>query len=149
MVVNPFNDTDIKNIMNNELREKFLTEIVKLPLKRRVKDSIFAFIMLYPLNDKKMDFFVNKLKSTDKKVGYIYRLVVTAAYHYGVPKIYIEKCLRTKKFYKTYKSDTESKKEMNRSYYELTIAATEMIKIKNTRKEKLLKIVDKISDSEN
>ena len=140
-----------------------LTEVRKKIMSLRSLDenirlSFIILISNIELSDKKIRTF---LKFTNNRVaiGFLYRLLTSAAYKYGVPNVYIKQCLDYKKSHKDrfkskYIRPTEddiyrSKIRMETSYKNLMSATFQMIKLKNSRKEKISKVLEKIADKNN
>ena len=84
----------------------------------------------------------------------LFRVLVSAAYKYGIPRVFIEQCKRDKDTYDYYKTKfakgsseiIQRRRAMETSYKNLMIATIQMIKVKNSRKEKLTKVLEKIAD---
>ena len=133
-----------------EVRRK----ISNLPLMDDCKMGFYMLTNNIELSDKKIKTFL-KMKSNKVKIGFLYRLLVSSAYKYGVPKVYIEKCINSRDNYnisKTYTStigkeaSLHRKSEMRKEFSDLMTATLGLIKQKNSRKEKISKVLEKIAD---
>jgi len=125
-----------------------------------MEDTKFGFYMLVnniDLSDKKIKTFLN-LKTNKVSIGFLYRLLVSSAVRYGVPKVYIDKCINARENYnisKSYMSNAgreanlHKKSEMRKEFRDLMTATLELIKQKNSRKEKISKVLEKIADKNN
>jgi len=143
--------------MTEELQKQFLNHLASVSIGQDIKWQMIVFASKYPFKDKKAKFFLT-LKTNNEKLGFIYKYIVAAAYQYGVPKIYINETIKTKESYIYWKGlrnsndnkyMTERRMKMYRSYYNLLIAVNQMIREKNSRKEKILNVMYKISENKN
>lgn len=143
--------------MTEDLKKEVLKHLSNVSIGQHIKWQMDIFLNHYPLNDKKANFFL-KLKENNEKLGFIYKYIVAAAYQYGIPKVYINETVRSKESYfywkklsntyeKEYKYVNDSKNRMHKLYYNLLIAVNEMIKEKNSRKEKILNLMYKMSNN--
>ena len=105
-------------------------------------------------------FLIDEIDLPDNKIktflGYLFRLVISNAYKYGVPSVYIKECLDSKKSYQFYlkynyslNDSQRSKITMYRSYNNLLIATLQLIKSKKSRKEKISQVLEKIANKNN
>jgi hypothetical protein len=130
------------------LKKDFIKHLSSIVIGNDVRWQMTLFVLEYPFKDKKIKFFLS-LKNDNEKLGFIYKYVMTAAYQYGVPKVYINKVRKTKESYNFWKKNgsidnvDKRKREMQVQYYELLLATNELIRSKNSRKEKILNILDK------
>lgn len=140
-----------------------LTEVGKKIMSlRNLNENIrLSFIMLVgniDLSDNKIKTFL-KFKNNKIAIGFLFRLLTSTAFKYGVPKVYIQQCIDYKKLYKdkpkskyTITTDGEmmrSKIRMETSYKNLMTATFQLVKEKNSRKEKITKVLEKIADKNN
>lgn len=131
-----------------KLKKDFINHLSHITIGSDIKWQMTLFILEYPFKDKKIKFFLS-LKNDNEKLGFIYRYIMASAYQYGVPKVYINKVRKTKESYNFWKKNNSTnmlnkrKIEMQVQYYELLLAVNELIREKNTRKEKILNILDK------
>lgn len=131
-----------------KLKKDFINHLSHITIGSDIKWQMTLFILEYPFKDKKIKFFLS-LKNDNEKLGFIYRYIMASAYQYGVPKVYINKVRKTKESYNFWKKNNSTnmlnkrKREMQVQYYELLLAVNELIREKNTRKEKILNILDK------
>ncbi|MFA5586059.1 MAG: hypothetical protein WDA02_05875 [Saccharofermentanales bacterium] len=130
------------------LKKDFIKHLSSIVIGNDVRWQMTLFVLEYPFKDKKIKFFLS-LKNDNEKLGFIYKYIMTAAYQYGVPKVYINKVRKTKESYNFWKKNgsidnvDKRKREMQVQYYELLLATNELIRSKNSRKEKILNILDK------
>jgi hypothetical protein len=112
---------------------------------------LFVLLLKYSdLSDNKINTFIKM--EHKKATGFLYRLLISNAYKYGVPTIYIKNCKDNKeKYYKIINNKYFSKEDVQRykmgmydSYNNLIKATLELISIKNSRKEKINSILEKI-----
>lgn len=127
--------------------------ISRLSVDRRIKSEMFIFMKLYPFTDKKIDFFL-KLKTSKERIGFIHRFILTASYEYGVPNVYITDYKSYKNMIKRFlndrrKIDDDVKDKLNLKSRMLLIATIELMKNKNSRQEKIQKLMEKIQDNKN
>lgn len=127
--------------------------ISKLSVDRKLQSEMFIFMKLYPFTDKKIDLFL-KLKTSKERLGFIHRFILTASYEYGVPRIYITDYKSYKNIIKRYiksnkKIDDDVKDRLNLKSRMLLIATIELMRNKNSRQEKIQKLMEKIQDSKN
>ena len=143
--------------MTEDLKKEVLKHLSNISIGQDIKWQMAIFLNHYPLKDKKAKFFL-KLKDNNEKLGFIYKYIVAAAYQYGIPKVYINETVRSKESYfywkklsNTYKKENkyvnDSKDRMHKLYHNLLIAVNEMIKEKNSRKEKILNLMYKMSNN--
>lgn len=131
-----------------KLKKDFINHLSHITIGSDIKWQMTLFILEYPFKDKKIKFFLS-LKNDNEKLGFIYRYIMASAYQYGVPNVYINKVRKTKESYNFWKKNNSTnmlnkrKREMQVQYYELLLAVNELIREKNTRKEKILNILDK------
>lgn len=139
------------------MRREAKLKINGLPLTWTVKSNFILFIGLIDISDKKLKTFLN-LKDRKKSVGFLYKLLIHNAYKYGVPKVYINECILSKKLYKSNKkkgflnfnnSQNQYRHEMNKKYYNLLIAVNELVSIKISRRHKIETVLEKIYDKNN
>jgi hypothetical protein len=132
-------------------------KISNLPLMEDCKFGFYMLVNNIELSDKKIKTFL-KIKLNKVAIGFLYRLLVSSAYKYGVPKVYIDKCISAKDNYNISKSYTSTagkeasshrKSEMRREFSDLMTATLGLIKQKNSRKEKISKVLEKIADKNN
>ncbi len=149
--------------MDDDKYKEVYKRIISLHLDRNTTMYLMILIRDTNLSDKKIKTFMN-MKSKKVATGFLYRFVISNAYKYGVPKVYIKKCLLIKSSYEHslkyenvhFESNnlyggTLSRKELKRAerkkaYTELLLATLEMVKIKNSRKAKLERVLEKIAD---
>ncbi len=114
---------------------------------------LFVLLLKYSdISDKKLNTFIKM--EHKKATGFLYKLVIANAYKYGVPTIYIKNCKDNKeRYYKIINNQYFSKEDVQRykmkmheSYNDLIRATLELISIKNSRKEKINRVLEKISD---
>lgn len=138
-------------------KEKEIVSVVKnLPVNRMIKTEIYKFIKVYNFSNKKIDLLL-KLKNPTEQLGFLYRYILTAAYEFGVPLVYIQEYQRYKKYLKSYKNikyyDNTKYKEVKNSVHlkskMLIIATIEIIQHKNNRQEKINQILIKMSHKKN
>ena len=140
--------------------EDRLTEVRKKimslrSLNENIRLSFIMFISDIELSDKKIKTFL-KFDNNKVAIGFLFRLLVSTAHKYGVPNVYIKQCLDFKKLYKDrpkskYVMSTDgemmrSKIRMETSYKNLMTATSQLIREKNSRKEKISKVLEKIAD---
>ena len=132
-------------------------KISNLPLMDDCKMGFICLVSNIELSDKKIKTFLN-IKIDKVAIGFLYRLLVSSAFKYGVPKVYIDKCINSKDNYNISKTLTspigrevsnQRKSEMRREFSDLMTATLGLIKQKNTRKEKISKVLEKIADKNN
>ncbi len=138
-------------------KEKEIVSVVKnLPVNRMIKTEMYKFIKVYNFTDKKIDLLL-KFKNPTEQLGFLYRHILTAAYQFGVPLVYIEEYKRYKKYLKTYKKSNyynnekyeELKHSVNLKSKMLISATIEITQKKNTRQEKINEILIKMSNKKN
>lgn len=138
-------------------KEKEIVSVVKnLPVNRMIKTEMYKFIKVYNFTDKKIDLLL-KFKNPTEQLGFLYRHILTAAYQFGVPLVYIEEYKRYKKYLKTYKNSNyynnakyeELKHSVNLKSKMLISATIEITQKKNTRQEKINEILIKMSNKKN
>lgn len=130
----------------------------KLMVNSLLKSKINKFLKISNIPVNKINVLL-KMDNNTKRLGYIYRLVVTYAHFYGVPKIYIKDCINKKNIYKYWSSGKfkmslnfyenkikveKLKKDMNNSYDMLISATIDCCTYKNSRKGKIEKLLNKM-----
>lgn len=146
-----------------------LTEVRKKVFRTGLTENMrFLFIELInhaDLSDKKIRFFM-KIDDPRIIVGFLFRLLISSAYKYNVPEIYIKECIESKKSYGKHKSTKRKrtigdywyesndngdmyKQRMKSDFTKLLKATVQMAKIKNSRKEKISKVLEKIAIKNN
>jgi len=142
--------------MEDKLIE-FRKKIGRLGLMDSTKFGFYMLVNNIEVSDKKIKTFL-KIKSNKVAIGFLFRLAVSSAHKYGVPRVYIDRCLSTKRNYEISKGYTSTtgkeaslhrKSEMHKEYSDLLSAIIELVKYKNTRKEKISKVLEKIADKNN
>lgn len=156
--MNPSNNTyfQIIKFMTEEQQRKIINHISSVRIYDDVKFIIYQFMTSYPFPDKKISLFL-KMNTQKQKLGFINRYFIRAAYEYGVPKTYIKDLISTKdndSFYINYKQyDNIISRKIDRKlnlhiksrlFYE---AVLEQMNKKNSRKEKIYKIVENIKNN--
>jgi hypothetical protein len=128
--------------------------ISNLSLTEETKFDFYMLVNNIELSDKKIRTFL-KIRSNKIAIGFLYRLLVSSAYKYGVPKVYIDKCISARDNYNISKSYTSTagkesslhrKSEMQKEFKDLMTATLGLIKQKNSRKEKIFKVLEKIAE---
>ncbi|MFW6242970.1 MAG: hypothetical protein ACOC2W_02330 [bacterium] len=140
------------------MKEEVINKISKLPLSWVIKINFINLLELVDIPEKKYKTFLN-LQDSKKSIGFLYKILIYNAYKYGIPKIYINDCITSKKNYKSFKDSKfftlsdkarfEAKLKMHRNYEKLSFAVLEVVKIKNSRKNKIESILEKIYDKNN
>ena len=148
-------DNDMENDRLGEVRKKIMS---LRHINEDFRFSLIIFISSIDLSDKKIKTFLN-FKDNKIAIGLIFRLVISNAFKYGVPTIYIQQCLDYKKLYHDAckskyikRSEDElfrDKTRMETSYKNLITATLQLIRSKNSRKEKISKVLEKIADKNN
>lgn len=132
-------------------------KLLKIRINYKIRYQFFLFLLNINISDRKIKTFLN-FDDNRKSVAFLYKLVVYNAYKYGIPNVYIKECLKSKKEYEYLKSRTPENKKyeiyakktiMMNNYNNLLIAVNEAIKIKNSRKHKIVSLLEKISDINN
>jgi len=146
--------------MDDDRYKEVYKKIISLHLDRNTATYFMMLIRETNLSDKKIKTFMN-MESKKVAYGFLYRLVVSNAYKYGIPKVYIKKCLLTKSSYEyslkeenvhfdlggSIMSRRETKRaERKKAYTELLLATLEMVRVKNSRKAKIEKVLERIAD---
>lgn len=137
-------------------KEKEIIFLVnKLPVNRVIRTDIYIFIKNYKFSDKKIDFLLS-LKTPNEQLGFLYRNILTAAYQFGVPSVYIYEYQRYKRYFIRYKDTRyninklqELKNTMNLKSKMILDATNELMKNKNNRQEKINEILIKMSNKKN
>lgn len=140
--------------MTTEQQKKIIQHISSVRIYDDVKFIVYQFMTTYPFPDKKINLFL-KMNTQEQKLGFINRYFIRAAYEYGVPKVYIKELKRLKEsnsFYKKnkqYDTDTKKREERKLNLHVksrlLYVAVLEQIDKKNSRKEKIHKIIENIN----
>jgi hypothetical protein len=139
--------------MDDRLTE-FRKKIASLNLTQQNKFDFYMLVNNIEISDKKIKTFLN-IKLNKVAIGFLYRLVVSSAYRYGVPKVYIDRCINAKNDYEISKKFTSSvgresslnrKVTMHREYSDLLKSTVLLAIQKNTRKEKITRVLEKIAD---
>ena len=141
----------MENILLTNVRKK----ILQLKLIFDFRLSLIVLIDKSNLSEKKLNTILS-FKTDKILIGYLFRLLLGNAYKYGVPKIYIKQYMDN---LNTYKNTTKSvyirndkdkflilKNRMHKSTDELISATLELMDKKNSRKEKISQLLEKISD---
>ena len=130
--------------------EEIINCIKSYHLNPNFKGDIFYFMKNYPLSNRKIDIFL-KLKKQNEQIGFYYRCLLTACYEYNVPLVYINEYKLKLKILKLYKPKKEiiRIKELQHKSHLLFCAVKELMIKNNSRKEKILKLMEKISDNKN
>lgn len=147
----------IKRIYMEDRLIEVRKKIGRLGLMDTTKLYFYMLVNNIELSDKKIKTFL-KMKSTEVSIGFLYRLAVSSAHKYGVPRVYIDRCLSAKRNYDISKDYTSTvgkqaslqrKSDMHKEFADLMSATIELIKYKNSRKEKISKVLEKIADKNN
>ncbi len=151
--------SDIKKEYNKmsdeELSEVIHRQVLAAKLEHSVSFQFFILITSVPFTRKQSLLFLNKMNTSSKMIAYLYRHLIRCAHFYGVPKVIIRDYLREKEMYYMYKDGTYTKSsikeehrlKLRKNVYTLLLSTIEMIQRSNTRKSKLERITDKISDN--
>ena len=139
--------------------EDRLVEVRKKIMSFRNINEDFRLLLILLVNninlpDKKIKVFL-KFENNKVAIGFLFRLIISSAYKYEVPMVYINSCIENKKRFESmykykhsfnYSEDDiyEVRSIMQSSYRSLLIATLELIRRKNSRKEKISKVLEKI-----
>lgn len=133
-------------------------KISNLPLSWTIKINFIILMGVADIPEKKYKTFLN-LKDNKKSIGFLYKILIYSAYKYGIPKIYINECITSKNYYNAFKGSKlfslnskdrfEAKIKMHKNYEKLSFAVIEVVKIKNSRRNKIESILEKIYDKNN
>ena len=147
--------------MKDEVRKK----IFYLPIGRLTRLKLLHFFSIVGIDEKKEKTFLN-FENDNQSIGFLYRLIITNAYKYNVPKVYINECVDIKRKYDSFKKQNKHKLDSNKDVYILNTfnnicvklyttfnrlmdATIELYDIKNSRKNKIQSLLEKIYDKNN
>jgi len=142
--------------MDEKLDELFWRDMSRLTVRNDIFMTLYNLLTKIHISDNSKRFVVYKLKLNSQKLGWVYNTVTSTAIKYGVPRIYIKECssVRTSyKFYKTYPQFnstvnlTDIKRNMNSVYEKLIVATYQLILEKQSRKEKIYKLLENMKNN--